>query len=153
MWDVGCYGVNCNRFFTGAEPTELHAHAHWGATGVDLSMQIALAFPGDVLANIDCSFEAPFRCRVELVGTAGRLLLEDAFLPRDDAVVLLQRSVERDAVIEVERIPPINQYACQVTDFCASIAAGALQFPAENGLANMRVLEQALRTADSRRPS
>ena len=56
-----------------------------------------------------------------------------------------------DAVIEVERTPPMNQYACQITDFCASIAAGSLQFPAENGLANMRVLEQALRAAESRR--
>jgi predicted dehydrogenase len=68
MWDIGSYGVNCSRYFAGAEPTAVHSHAHWADTGIDMSMQIALAFPGDVLANIDCSFEAPFRCRAELVG-------------------------------------------------------------------------------------
>lgn len=151
MWDIGCYGVNCSRFFTAAEPIDLHARACWWNSGVDMSMQIALAFPGDVLANIDCSFEAPYRCRAELVGTNGRILLEDAFLPKPDSVLLLQRGTERDAIIEVERTEPANQYACQVTDFCRAIEAGRLVPPAENGLANMHVLEQALQYAAARR--
>lgn len=150
MWDVGCYGVNASRFFTGAEPTRIQAHARWWKTGVDMTMQIALAFPGDVLANIDCSFEAPFRCRAELVGTRGRIVLEDAFLPPDDAAILLQRSPDRDAPVERVHVEQANQYACQVTDFCASIAAGKLLPPAENGLANMRVLEAARHWAHTR---
>ncbi len=151
MWDLGCYGVNCARYFTGAEPTSEYARAHWSDTGVDMTMQIALAFPGEVLANIDCSFEAPFRCQAELVGTQGRMLLPEAFLPTDDAVILVQRSNERDAVIDVERVEPANQYGCQVTGFCASIAAGRLQWPGENGLANMRVLQSVLMVARSGR--
>ncbi|MGD9855753.1 MAG: Gfo/Idh/MocA family protein [Planctomycetaceae bacterium] len=153
MWDIGCYGVNCSRYFTGAEPIDIHAHARWWETGADMGMQIALAFPGDVFANIDCSFEAPFRCRAELVGAKGRIMLEDAFLPKDDSVVLLQRGTVRDAIIEVECTEAKNQYACQVTDFCRSIKLGRLQSPAENGLANMRVLEQVLASATgNRRP-
>ncbi|MEZ6053206.1 MAG: Gfo/Idh/MocA family oxidoreductase [Planctomycetaceae bacterium] len=151
MWDVGCYGVNSSRYFTGAEPTEIHARAHWWKTGVDMTMQIALTFPGEVVANIDCSFEAPFRNRLELVGTQGRMHLEDTFLPREESVILLQRSVDQDAVIEVERVDMTNQYAEQVTSFCASIEAGKLQAPAENGLANMRVLEQAWNNANKNR--
>ncbi|HVJ85568.1 MAG TPA: Gfo/Idh/MocA family oxidoreductase, partial [Caulifigura sp.] len=50
MWDVGCYGVNAARLFAGAEPVEVLAAAHWAPTGVDMTMQIALRFPGDVLA-------------------------------------------------------------------------------------------------------
>ena len=151
MWDIGCYGVNCARYFTGAEPTDVHARAHWADTGVDMTMQIALAFPGDVLANVDCSFEASFRCRAELIGEQGRMILEDAFLPKEDSVVLLQRSNDRDAVIEVERTEPVNQYGCQVSAFCESIAAGQVVAPAENGLANMRVLESALEQAKAAR--
>lgn len=151
MWDIGCYGVNAARFFTGSEPTDIHARAHWADSGVDMSMQIALTFPGDVLANIDCSFEAPFRCRAELVGEQGRMILEDAFLPKDDSVVLLQRSIDRDAVIEVERAEPADQYASQVSAFCNSVQAGRLLPPAENGLANMRVLEETLKTARTAR--
>ena len=147
MWDIGCYGVNCARYFTAAEPEKIYARAHFADTGVDMTMQIALDFPSQVLANIDCSFEAPFRCRAELVGEQGRMILEDAFLPTDEAAVLLQRSTERDAIIEVERDAPANQYACQVTAFAESVAAGRLIAPAENGLANMQVLETALRQA------
>jgi predicted dehydrogenase len=151
MWDIGCYGVNCARYFTGAEPADIYARAHWADTGVDMSMQIALTFPGDVLANIDCSFEAPFRCRAELIGEQGRMILEDVFLPKEDSVVLLQRSNDRDAIIEVDRTDPVNQYACQVSAFCESIAAGQLVPPAENGLANMRVLEAAVEQAKAAR--
>jgi xylose dehydrogenase (NAD/NADP) len=79
MWDLGCYGVNAARLFAAGEPDEVYARAHFGPTGVDLSMQIALRFPGDVLANIDCSFEAPWRCRMELVGSTGRIEWHTAF--------------------------------------------------------------------------
>jgi hypothetical protein len=44
-----------------------------------------------------------------------------------------------------------NQYAEQVTDFCKSIAAGKLLAPAEDGVANMRVLEAALAVATASR--
>lgn len=151
MWDIGCYGVNCARYFMGAEPSDIYSRAHWANSGVDMTMQIALNFPGDVLANIDCSFESPFRCRAELVGEQGRMMLEDAFLPTEDSVVLVQRSHERDAIIDVERVESANQYASQVTAFAESVRAGELIAPAENGLANMRVLEQALEQAKAAR--
>lgn len=147
MWDLGCYGVDASRFFTQDEPTAIHAHARWWETGVDITMQMALAFPGDIVANIDCSFEAPFRCHAELVGDAGRIVLPNAFQPGEESLILLQRSTVRDTPFEEVAIPSANQYACQVAAFCKSIAAGHLLDPAEDGLANMRVLEQVLSTA------
>jgi predicted dehydrogenase len=155
MWDVGCYGVNAARLFAGAEPSQILAAAHWAPTGVDMTMQIALRFPGDVLANIDCSFEAPYRCRVELVGEKGRMMLDDAFLPNGPPVIQIQRGTSTgglaDVGLEQILIPSIDQYACQVDDFCASVQAGRLLAPAETGVANMRVLETALSDARSRR--
>ncbi|MFG0334202.1 MAG: Gfo/Idh/MocA family protein [Maioricimonas sp. JB049] len=151
MWDLGCYGIDASRFFAEDEPTEVHARARWWKTGVDMTMQIALAFPGDILANIDCSFEAPFRCHAELVGDAGRIVLPDAFQPGDESVILLQRSTQRGAPLEEVPVPPANQYACQVAAFCDSIAAGRRLEPAEDGLANMRVLERVLADAHRNR--
>ena len=55
----------------GASPRRSQAVAQFGPTGVDLSLTALLEFPGGMLATIDCSFEQPFRCRYELVGTAG----------------------------------------------------------------------------------
>ena len=110
MWDLGCYGVNCSRLFARAEPIDLHARARWGESGVDMTMQIALAFPGDVLANIDCSFEAPWRCRAELVGETGRLVLDRVFQNWDGCTIELHRTTDRDAepeIIEVSRGEPV----------------------------------------------
>ncbi len=155
MWDVGCYGVNAARLFTGTEPVEVLAAAHWAPTGVDMTMQMALRFPGDVLANIDCSFEQPFRCRVELVGEKGRIMLDEAFLPSATPAIQIQRGTTTgglaDRGVEEILVPPQDQYVAQVDDFCRSIEAGRLLAPAEDGVANMRVLEIALNDAKRRR--
>ena len=143
MWDVGCYGVNCARFFAESEPSRIDSSAHWGPTGVDLSMRIGLTFPGEILANIDCSFEQPYRCQAEIVGEKGRILLEDAFVPPDNSVIKIKRNCDGATPWEEIAIPAANQYAEQVNDFCKSIAAGRLVDPGENGLANMKVLELA----------
>jgi predicted dehydrogenase len=147
VWDIGCYGVNASRHFAGEEPCHIHARARFHETGADLTMQIALQFPGGCLANIDCSFEAPFRCEVEIVGTRGTIVIPDAFLPPAEARLLVRHGVAPDAPVETILFPAANQYAEQVTDFCASIAAGKLLAPAEDGLGNMRVLETALNGA------
>lgn len=144
VWDIGCYGVNASRLFAGTEPETIHARARFHEKGADMSMQIALQFPNQVLANIDCSFEAPFRCEVELVGTRGTITLPRAFLPPPEAPLIVRRGTADEAPVETIVFPQANQYAEQVTDFCASIIAGRLQSPAEDGLANMRVLEAAL---------
>jgi predicted dehydrogenase len=112
-----------------------------------MTMQIALEFPGGVLANVDCSFEAPFRCEVELVGTKGTITIPEAFLPPPEAKLLVRRGTAPEATAETMTFAPANQYSAQVTDLCASITAGKLLAPAENGVANMRVLEEALTQA------
>lgn len=147
MWDVGCYGVNCARHFTGAEPTHVYARAHWWPTGVDMTMQISLAFPGDVLANIDCSFETPYRCRAELVGTKGRIVLEEAFLPPAGTPLLYTTATHWAGKLDSIEIPEANEFGEEIDDFCRSIEAGKLVGPGEDGVANMRALEWILETA------
>lgn len=149
-WDIGCYGVNASRHFVGAEPETILSQASFYKSGVDMTMQIALRFPNNVFANIDCSFEAPFRCEVELVGTKGSITLPDAFLPPPEAKLLLRKGTLPEDQAQTIVFSKANQYAEQVTDFCASIAAGRLLAPAETGLGNMRVLEQALAQAKER---
>ncbi len=153
VWDIGCYGVNAARHFVGMEPRTVHARAHFYPTGADMTMQIALEFPGGCLANVDCSFEAPFRCQVELVGSTGSITIPDAFLPPAEPKLIVRRGTPAEAVAETVTLPTANQYAEQVTDFCASINAGRLLRPAEDGLGNMRVLETALKQARGARQS
>ncbi len=147
MGDLGCYGVNCSRFMTDLEPTEINASARWGETGVDMTMRIGLTFPDDILANIDCSFELPFRCRAEFVGDGGRILLNHAFQPHEDSTIHLWKSTNNEEPEEILTCEDVNQYAAQVQHFCKSIEAGKLLPPAENGLQNMRIMYEVLESA------
>ncbi|HVJ67653.1 MAG TPA: hypothetical protein VM510_06710, partial [Caulifigura sp.] len=96
-----------------------------------------------------------FRCRAELVGEKGRIVLEEAFLPSGPPILQVQRGTStgglNDRGLEQILIPQQDQYVSQVEDFCASIEAGKLLAPAEDGVANMRVLESALNDAKRRR--
>ena len=141
MWDLGCYGVNCARFLTGEEPHDVYSRAVRWQSGVDMTTHVALAFPSQVLANIDCSFEAPFRCRVEVVGTGGRLLLDRAFQNEPGCTLHWTQGAQRDATEEILTFRTVDQYARQIDHFCESIREGHLLAPAEDGVANMRVME------------
>jgi predicted dehydrogenase len=152
LWDVGCYGVNTARLFAGAEPERVRATAHFGPTGVDLSLTACLHFAGDILATIDCSFEQPFRCAYEGVGTHGVIDVPDAYLPPTATLPFASwRTIEggSDSDAHSDRSQRLhfeakNQYAAMVDAFALSVAAGRLVDPAEDGLAQMTVLDQII---------
>jgi predicted dehydrogenase len=152
LWDVGCYGLNTARFFAGAEPETPRSLARFGPTGVDMSLAASLRFSGDILASIDCSFEQPFRCSYELVGTKGVIEVPDAYLPpADGKPIARMRTIgaacdsgaETD-VTEVLEFPSTGQYAAMVDAFAESVAAGRLLDPAEGGLWQMTALDAIL---------
>jgi predicted dehydrogenase len=148
LWDVGCYGLSTARLFAGAEPESVRALAHFGPTDVDLSLTATLGFPDDVLASIDCSFEQPYRCSYELVGTEGALIVPDAYLPPPQPVARLiapDGSLVRELAFDGR-----DQYAAMVDAFACAVAdGGRLPDPAEDGLAQMRALEAILAAARS----
>jgi len=113
-------------------------------------MQAALRFPNNVLANLDCSFETIWRSRLELIGTAGRIEWRTAFQHWDPTIRLF-RSSDWQAEPEVIACEDLNQYECQIRMFAASVRAGVLLSPAEDGTANMRVMQQVYEQALSSR--
>lgn len=145
LYDLGCYGINISRLFAGAEPTEIHARARYFKPGVDMSLGMQLHFPGDVIALLDASFECPGRNRIELVGTKGSLELPSGVLPPEQASLIYRT----DADTETINLSAADQYAEMIDCFARSVAAKKLEAPAEDGLANMRVL-QAVRDAAAR---
>ena len=120
-----------------------------GPTGVDLSLAANLRFPGGILASIDCSFEQPFRCAYELVGTKGVIEVPDAYLPPAAGPPIarlrtLGSHSDSDAggdVVKTLEFVAADQYAEMVDAFARSVAAGRLVDPAEDGLAQMKVLD------------
>ncbi len=154
LWDVGCYGVNTARLFAGSEPEEIRATDRFHVKNVALSLAAVLEFLGGVLAAVDSSFEQPYRCAYELVGSKGVIEVPNAYQPPTSGAPLarLQMMVSgsdgeagADPVESLE-FPAVNQYAEMVDSFGRSVGAGALEFPAEDGVAQMEVLE-AIRAA------
>ena len=154
LWDVGCYGVSTARFFAGAEPIVIRAIEHTGPTGVDLTLTALLEFPGGVIGAIDCSFEQPFRCTYELVGTRGVIEVPDAYLqpasgPPTGRLRIVGASPESGTADEPRTLEfgAVNQYAAMVDAFARSVAAGVPIDPAEDGLAQMIALDRIKQAA------
>jgi predicted dehydrogenase len=143
IFDIGCYGINAARLFTGSEPVEIHAHAQRYTSGVDMTLAMQLRFPHGVVALLDCSFECPYRNRIEIVGTAGALELPEGVLPPPETELVYRHGEATDTI----RFPVSDQYVGQIECFCASVAAGRLLEPAEDGLANMKVIDAVRRAA------
>jgi predicted dehydrogenase len=142
LWDVGCYGVSTVRLFAGEEPADIRGHAHFSESGVDLSLSASMQFPGGVIGMIDCSFEQPFRCVYEIVGTSGFVIVPDAYLPGESPVAHFYDADGK--IVDKVTYDGRNQYACMVDAFAEGVGAGTLAEPAEDGLAQMIALEGVL---------
>lgn len=144
LMDVGCYAVNVSRFLFDAEPAAVEAFQVVPERfGVDMTFAGVLRFPGDRLAVIDCSFEVGSGGKYEISGTEGSIRVDRAFTPGDSAVTV-QLAVNGR---QNEEIPGSNQYTHEVDHFVHSIRAGRLLPPAEDGVANTRVIEALYRAA------
>ena len=138
LWDVGCYGVSTARLFADSEPEAIQAVAHFGETGVDLSLAASLKFPGDVLGLVDCSFEQPFRCSYELVGETGSIEVPNAYVPPDRPTAIYHGPNGS----EEWSFPGTNQYAAMVDAFSdAVLTKGEGGFPGEDGLKQMLTID------------
>jgi predicted dehydrogenase len=76
LWDLGSYCVSFARSVLGAEPVEVFAMQVPSASGVDTSLAGQMRFPGDALVQFFSSFAAFAHVEADLLGTAGRILLD-----------------------------------------------------------------------------
>jgi predicted dehydrogenase len=145
LMDVGCYGVNLARLVAGAEPSAVTAVAVPGSSGVDESFIGVMRFPDGVVAEIDVSLRAAGDTRYELIGTTGWISVRQGFRPEADEEGEIQLHQSGD----VSRIftDVVDQYQLMVEEFGRAVLEGRpLRFPAEDAVANMRVID-ALRNA------
>jgi D-xylose 1-dehydrogenase (NADP+, D-xylono-1,5-lactone-forming) len=139
LMDVGCYSVNVARWVFGAEPVGLAAQQRLDTTyGVEVAFGGVLRFAGGQLAMVDSSFVHTPLNRYEIAGPEGRIVVERAFRP-DDSPGRIE--VFRGSEHSVQTVAPENQFANEADHFARSVHAGRLLPPAENGVAQARVLE------------
>lgn len=143
LMDVGCYGVSAARFFSGLEPCTFRAMARMGPSDIDMTLTAELGFENGVIGLIDCSFEAPFRCQCELVGTKGAIELPDAFLPGRSPIARLAQTGS-DAGAGESRVMAFDgtdQYLAMVDAFARYVDDGKLSHPGEDGVAQMCAID------------
>ena len=147
LMDVGCYCVSGSRLIAG-EPERVLGEQTLGPTGVDAAFQGILRFPNDVVAQIDASFVAPDRQRLDVVGEEGTLTLEAPWKPSEGAGPGIDLR-GRDGVERIE-VPLADSYQLELEDFAAA-AAGEREplLGRADALGQARAIEALYRSAES----
>ena len=150
LYDVGCYPIAVARFMTGQEPVSVTAQAVWADTGVDRQMVATLAFPGGVLAHIDCGFSLPLRRTYDLVGSQGALFVNRAYNPKEDFPGQVIRYGDDREIIETVTTDQVNSYVLMAEDFNrALLDRHEVPYPPEDAILNMRVIDAVYKAARS----
>lgn len=120
---------------------EVAGAAHRAGEGVDGSFSGWLDFGNGRSASFQCSFEAPERQQLEIVGTDAALSLNRAFTPGpEDTEIALSRS---DGTTEVLRAGGADPYLEMVEHF-GSVVAGEveLEHPPEQSVGLQRLVDR-----------
>jgi xylose dehydrogenase (NAD/NADP) len=152
LLDVGTYGVSLTRWILSAEPDSVQACAQYGPTGVDVTFIGLLRFSGGCLATVEASFMSALQQTFSIIGSRGAIdLPHDAFIPWEkEAIFRLRGAEEEEGKLEI--VPGVDQYRLMVEHFSECILKGkSLDFPPEESVANMRVLDALAQSARERR--
>jgi len=147
LLDVGCYCVSISRLLLG-EPKAMTASGAFDR-GVDVRLAGLLTFAAGT-ALFDCGLRLPYRQFCEVVGAEGTIMLPRPFQPEEDPAVLLVRRGGQDERVE---IPGTNQYTLMLDHMGTCILQRQQpQFPPEDAVANLRVLDALQASARSGSP-
>ena len=153
LLDIGVYPMVTSRYIFAAEPSRVFAAVRRDAeTGVDCLVSAILDYPAGQ-AGFTCSTELAVQQHMAFFGSHGRIELSDPFAqaPGRKAQILIggDRGIWDDAVEEYETFEPLNMYVNQAEEFSAAVRGGVLEFPLEDALANMHILDALFRSGKS----
>lgn len=154
LWDVGCYPVSFARAVAGSDPVEVFGQQMQADTPfgrVDATFAGQLRFANGALAQVKSGFEAPLGWGFEIVGTAGKILVDVPWKPGLDgpAGIRLRRGDTEEA-IPVEDVDP---YLCEVEAMAACILDDAEPIVSlEDTRGNVATINALYESARERRP-
>jgi xylose dehydrogenase (NAD/NADP) len=119
LLDVGIYCVAPLLAAAGRPPARVEAAASLTPSGVDASFAGWLDWRDGFSATIECSFEAPERQWLEIVGTEAAVWVDRAHTPgpRDAAIALRQRDGRPEQVV----VPAADPYRAMLEHFHAVV--------------------------------
>jgi len=147
LYDVGVYPLSAARWIVGAEPEAATVHAKFSEThdGVDMMASGLVEFADGVALTFDCGMWATYREGIEILGSDGRIELSGAFKDNAPIVVYTNNGRREEGALEFEGL---DTYTLQADSFAKAVfGEEALPFPAEDAIANMRLVDACLTSA------
>ena len=155
LYDIGVYPTVTARFLFEAEPTRVAAQIERDPDfRTDRLTSALLAFPTGQALFVCSTQLVPYQ-RMQIFGTKGRIEVEIPFNAPPDRpcrIFVDDGSQLGDGSAETESFEVVDQYGLQGDAFARAIREGApLEFPLEDAVRNMRVVDAIFRAAESGR--
>ena len=152
LYDIGCYAIVTARYIFGAEPIRVVAALDIDPEfGTDRLASALIEFPGGRHLTFSAGTQLAGAQRVTIAGAAGRMEVQIPFNAPIDRPTRIVIDSGVDLVgggAKTEEFPICDQYTLQGDAFSRAIQQGAkLEFPIEDAIANMRVIDACFRSA------
>ncbi|MCH2130912.1 MAG: Gfo/Idh/MocA family oxidoreductase [Pirellulaceae bacterium] len=159
LGDMGCYCINTARYLFDAEPLQVSATLDFTDSGVEDRAVVTLLFSEGRVAQFESSYclePGTYLQSYELFGQRGHIYGPMGFSRiqtyREGTIMSSAFYLANDAATESElhkiTCPPVHQWQLELEYFADRILLDEpLGPPAENGLANMRVIDAIFRSA------
>jgi predicted dehydrogenase len=153
LFDIGCYSVNLSRMVFGGEPVRVQGSLRRDpSTGVDVLTSGILDFDGGI-ATFTCSTRSESDQRVDIYGTTGRISIQIPFNIPPDRPTRVFLTAGGDPPVapatEVFEYATADPYAIEFERFAAAVLdGGPTPVPAEDAVANLRVIERIFAAAE-----
>lgn len=156
LYDVGCYPIVTARYLLGTEPERVIALVDRDPTfAVDRVTSGLVSFPGGEQLLFTSALQLALYQRVIVLGTQGRIEIPVPFTPPKEHAchIVIDSGARLDgSSAVVEDFAPVDQYQLQCDLAAAAFLGDSIQeFPIEDAIANMRVIDALYRSAISGR--
>ena len=153
LYDIGIYCINAARRLFGDEPNEVLAMSASMQDPrfmeVEETTSAILRFSHGGLATFTCSFGAARESNYEIVGTGAVLRADPAYeRSRPSTLSLIRDGQKKELVFHQE-----NQFALELAEFSDCVLQGRDPVASgEEGLADVRIIQALLRSAETGQP-
>ena len=156
LYDIGCYAILTARYVFRDEPTRVFASIDRDpAMGTDRLVSALAEFPGGRQLTFTCATQTAPHQRVTIAGDKGRIEVAIPFNAPSDRPTRITIDDGADLSgggARTEEFAICDQYTLQGDAFSRAVRGEAsLEFPIEDAIANMRVIDAIFRSAHSGR--
>jgi predicted dehydrogenase len=153
LYDIGCYAILTARYVFGAEPARVVATLdHDLNFHTDRLVSAIVDFTGARHLTFSAATQLSGHQRVTVVGETGRIEVAIPFNAPPDRPTRITIDTGEDLFgggAQVEEFPVCDQYTLQGDAFSRAVLGEApLEFPIEDAISNMRVIDAVFRSAE-----